>query len=52
MFNQSNDEPIKEWMPYVIGMAAAAALSTLGSELIKWGIEELRTKYGSPKEVK
>ena len=49
MFNQQDDDdkPLKSWWPYIIGMGATAILSTLGSELVKWGVEELRTKYGT-----
>ena len=50
MFNAADDEePIKSWLPYVVGMAATAMLSALGSELVKWGVEELKEKYGTKK---
>lgn len=51
MFSTMNDDdkPIKSWLPYVIGMAATAMLSALGSELVKWGVEELKEKYGTKK---
>jgi hypothetical protein len=55
MMIESNDEdkPIKSWLPYVIGMACAATLSALGSELARWGVEELRKKLkNEPKEEK
>ena len=47
---QADEEPVKVWFPYVVGMAAAAIFSTLGAELVKWGVDELRLKYGTPKE--
>lgn len=48
MFKQDDDQ--KTWVPYVIGMAATAIVSALGTELVKWGIDELKLKYGSKKE--
>ena len=52
MFASQDDQPTKNWMPYIIAMAATAILSTVGAELAKWGIDELRNKYGTkpPKE--
>jgi len=49
-----DDKPIKSWVPYIVGMAATAILSTVGSELAKWGIDELKNKWGtkSPEEKK
>jgi hypothetical protein len=49
MFNASgdNDQPTNSWLPYVIGMTTTAILSALGSELVKWGVEELKKKYGT-----
>ncbi len=45
MLKQDDDQ--KTWVPYVIGMAATAIVSALGTELVKWGIDELKNKYGS-----
>lgn len=50
MFSATNDdEPAKSWLPYIVGMAATAIASALGTELVKWGVEELREKYGTKK---
>lgn len=43
---QDDDQPIKSWMPYIIGMAATIIVSALGLELVKCGVEALRNKYG------
>lgn len=54
MFSTMNDDdkPIKSWVPYIVGMACTAILSTLGSKLVEWGIDELREKYGTKKPEK
>ena len=49
MFNASDDDEVKSWMPYVVGMAATAMLSSLASELVRWGVDELKQKYGTKK---
>lgn len=49
---QDDNQPIKNWLPYVLGMAATAMLSALGSSLIEWGVEELKKKYGSKEPEK
>lgn len=49
MFVSQDDDP-KSWKPYIIGMVATAILSTLGSKLVEWGVDELRLKYGSKKK--
>lgn len=48
LVNQDDDK--KTWLPYIIGMTATAILSTLGSKLIEWGVDELRAKYGTQKD--
>lgn len=49
LINQDDDKG-KSWLPYVIGMTATAILSTLGSKLVEWGVDEIRAKYGSKKK--
>lgn len=50
MLVSQDDDKAKNWLPYIIGMTATAILSTLGSKLIEWGVDELRAKYGTQKE--
>lgn len=50
MFASEDDDQPKTWVPYIVGMAATAILSTLGSKLVEWGVDELRSKYGSKKK--
>ncbi len=50
MLVSQDDEKSKSWLPYIIGMTATAILSTLGSKLVEWGVDELRAKYGSEKK--
>ncbi len=45
MFNADDDT--KSWTPYVVGMVATALLSSLASELVRWGVDELKQKYGT-----
>jgi hypothetical protein len=47
---QDDEKPIKSWIPYIIGMTATAILSALGTEAVKWAVDELRTKYGTQKD--
>lgn len=49
LINQDDDNP-RSWKPYIIGMVATAILSTLGSKLAEWGVDELRLRYGSKKK--
>jgi hypothetical protein len=51
MFASEDDKP-KSWVPYIVGMTATAILSTLGSKLVEWGVDELRSKYGSKQKEK
>lgn len=50
MFASQDDDKSKSWLPYIVGMTATAILSTLGSKLVEWGVDELRNKYGSEKK--
>jgi len=61
MFNQQSyspldkppvKTPIKDWLPYIIGMTATAIISTIGHELVKWGVDELKHKYGKAHHAK
>jgi hypothetical protein len=47
LIQSKNEEQTTVWFPYIIGMVATAILTTLGSELVKWGVEEVRNKFGS-----
>jgi hypothetical protein len=51
MLNQNDDKP-NHWIPYVIGMATTAIVSFLGTELVRWGVDELKHKYGSKPDAK
>ena len=46
------DKPITDWKPYIIGMTLTAILSTFGSEMAKWVVDELRDFRDSKKEKK
>lgn len=46
MFNATDEEKEKSWLPYILGMTATAILTTVGSELVRWGVDELKKKYG------
>jgi hypothetical protein len=52
MFASRNfeDDQRKNWIPYVIGMTITAALTTIGSKLAEWLVDELRFKFGSTDE--
>jgi hypothetical protein len=52
MFASQDDDQPKTWVPYIVGMAATAILSTLGSKLVEWGVDELRSKYGSKNKTR
>lgn len=47
MFNANEDK--RSWVPFIVASAATAALSTLGAELIRWGVDELRGQFGTKK---
>ena len=49
MFNTQEDWK-DSWRPYLIVMAATSILTTIGNELARWAIHELKEKYGSKKE--
>lgn len=50
MLVSQDDDKSKNWIPYIVGMTATAILSTLGSKLVEWGVDELRDRYGTKKE--
>ena len=55
MFAQEDKPPPQPKLGYILGVAfATAALSTLGSKLVDWAVEEIKSKYGTkpPKEEK
>ena len=41
MFNANSDKS-KGWLPYILGMSATAVLTVVGSELVRWGVDELK----------
>jgi hypothetical protein len=56
MFAQEDKPPPPPKLGYILGIAfATAALSTLGSKLVDWAVEEIKSKYATkppPKEEK
>ena len=40
----NKNSPHKDWLIYVAYTAAASIVSTAGSELVRWGIEEYKAK--------
>lgn len=51
MFVQDNPPP-KDSVKYILGIAfATAAVATLGSKLVDWAVEEIKSRYGTkPKQ--
>jgi hypothetical protein len=49
MFNPQEDWK-DSWRPYIIVMTATAILTTIGNELARWAVHELKEKFGSKKE--
>lgn len=44
-------DKLKSSIPGVLVAGATATLSTLGTELVKWGVEALKSKFGpAPKD--
>lgn len=49
--SRSDDDHPRHWFPYVISMTITAILSTIGTRLAEWVVDELRYKYGTQEEV-
>lgn len=45
-------DKLKQYLPFILVNAATATLTTLGTEVVKWGVEAIKDKVSPKKEEK